>query len=186
MPWSSVSVTSCFSLSITWLFLFPRKWKREGIWVSLNFAITHSDVTGGGGGGMGGQSVPRDFWLGNFCWPNREREERKMEQKIWKIKKLKVENIKWKEEKLQNEEGTLFCLFVFGLFFVFCFFFFAFHFSKPLKFVWGLPKWEFSAGKNHFMPGKKIRKKDFAPSEKYSSYAPGHTWRGLIVEGNCF
>ena len=47
----------------------------------------------------------------------------------------------------------------------------AFQFSKPLKFVLGLPKWEFSNGKKHFIPGNKIRKTDFAPSEKYSSYA---------------
>ena len=64
----------------------------------------------------------------------------KMEQKRRKIGKGKVENRKWKEEKLQNEEGTFF-------------FFFAFHFSKPQKFVSGLPKWEFSTGKKHFTPG---------------------------------
>ena len=51
------------------------------------------------------------------------------------------------------------------------FFFFAFHFSKPLKFVFGLPKCEFSTGKKAFHTGKKIRKNDFAPSEKYYSYA---------------
>ena len=42
-------------------------------------------------------------------------------------------------------------------------FFFAFHFSKALKFALGLPKWEFSTGKRHFTPEKKIRKNDFAP-----------------------
>ena len=52
--------------------------------------------------------------------------------------------------------------------------FFSFHFSKPLKFVLGLPKWEFSTGERHFTPGKKKkRKNDFAPSEKYFSYASG-------------
>ena len=40
-----------------------------------------------------------------------------------------------------------------------------------LKFVLGLPKWEFCSGKKHFTPGNQIRKNDFAPSEKYSSYA---------------
>ena len=43
---------------------------------------------------------------------------------------------------------------------------FCFSFLKWLKFVLGLPKWKFSAGKKHFTPGKKIRKNDFAPSEK--------------------
>ena len=51
---------------------------------------------------------------------------------------------------------------------------FAIHFSKPLKFVLGLPKWEFSTGKKAFQAGEKIRKNDFAPSENFSSYAPGH------------
>ena len=51
-------------------------------------------------------------------------------------------------------------------------FFFAFHFWKRRKFVLGLPKWEFSTGKKHFTPGKKIRKNDFAPSEKYACYDP--------------
>ena len=41
-----------------------------------------------------------------------------------------------------------------------------------MKFVLSLPKCEFSTGKKHSTPGKKIRKNDFAPSEKYSSYAP--------------
>ena len=34
------------------------------------------------------------------------------------------------------------------------FFIFAFHFSKPLNFVLGLPKWEFPTGKRHFTLGK--------------------------------
>ena len=71
-------------------------------------------------------------------------------------------------EKLQNEERT--------------FFFFAFHFSKPLKFVLGLPKWKFSTGKKHFTAGKKLRKNDFAPSEQFSCYAPeGDPRRPVIL-----
>ena len=50
--------------------------------------------------------------------------------------KLKKEG--WKVTKLRR-----------GLyFFFFFFFFFAFHSSKPLKFVLGLPKWKFSTGKS--------------------------------------
>ena len=71
-----------------------------------------------------------------------------MDKNRRKIDKRKVENCKWKEKKLQNEERTFF-------------------FVKPLKVVLGLPKWEFSTG------GKKFRKNDFAPSEKYSSYTLG-------------
>ena len=44
------------------------------------------------------------------------------------------------------------------------FFFFAFHFSQR-KFVLGLPKWEFSTGKKHFMPGKKSRKMPLPPQK---------------------
>ena len=96
-----------------------------------------------------------------------------MEQKRRKIKKGKVENWKWKEERLQNEERTfffcfvLFCfVFVFSLGFFFFFFpssFFAFHFSKPLKFVLGLPKWKFSTGEKHFTLGKKSGKMTLPP-----------------------
>ena len=55
----------------------------------------------------------------------------------------------------------------FFFFFFFFFFSFAFHFSKRRKFVLGLPKWNFSTGKKAFHAGKKIRKNDFAPSEKF-------------------
>ena len=54
---------------------------------------------------------------------------------------------------------VLFWFFGFVLFsFLFCFCFcFAFHFSKPLKFVLGLPKWE------HFTPGEKSGKMTLSP-----------------------
>ena len=71
-------------------------------------------------------------------------------------KKGKVENWKWKEEKLQNEEWTS---------------------PPPLstfqttEICFGSTKWEFSTGKKAFHAGKKISKNDFAPSEKYSCYA---------------
>ena len=52
-------------------------------------------------------------------------------------------------------------------------------FSKPLKFVLGLPKGKFSPGKKHFTPrrgkkksGKMTLPPGFAPSEKFSCYAP--------------
>ena len=62
---------------------------------------------------------------------------------------------------------VLFCfvLFCFVLFCVFFFFFFAFYFSKPLKFVLGLPKWKFSTGKKHFTPGKKSEKMTLPPQK---------------------
>ena len=54
-------------------------------------------------------------------------------------------NWKWKVEKLKKISKDLFSFIYF--------FIFAFHFSKRLKFVLGLPKWEFSTGKKHFTSG---------------------------------
>ena len=54
---------------------------------------------------------------------------------------------------------VLFCFVLYFCFVLFCFcFVFAFNFSKPLKFVLGLPKWKFSTGKKHFTAGKKSGK----------------------------
>ena len=118
---------------------------------------------------------------GNYCTASREisadlaGKERqgkkgKLRRKIGKFKKGKVENWKWKEEKLQNDERkfqnderTFF--------------------SKPLKFVLGLPKWKFSTGKKHFTPGK-VRKNDFAPCEKFSHYAPAASKSSTILQYN--
>ena len=93
-----------------------------------------------GGGGMGRVS-PQRIRTGKFLVTYREREARK-----------KKEN---GAEKMQNAKKGRWKFFLL----------FSFHFSKPLKFVFCLPKWEISTG-------KKIRKNDFVPSEKYSSYAP--------------
>ena len=75
--------------------------------------------------------------------PGKEREGKtgKWRRKEGKSRKgrLKIENGRRKSYKMRR-----------GLFF-----FLAFHFSKPLKFVLGLPKWEFSTGEKHFLPGKK-------------------------------
>ena len=76
-----------------------------------------------------------------------------MERKEGKLKK-----VRWKEEKLQNEERTFWTFFFFN--------YFAFQFSKPLKFVLGLPKWEFSTGKKHFRLGKKKQEKITLPPLK--------------------
>ena len=66
-----------------------------------------------------------------------------------------MENLKLKGEKLQNEERT-----------------FALHLLKPLKFVLGLPKWEFP-GKSISRHAKKSGKMTLPPLKKYSSYASG-------------
>ena len=70
-------------------------------------------------------------------------------EKRRKIVNGKVENLKWNVEKLQNEERTCFFISLF-----------ASHFSKPLKFVLGLPKWETFYQQKAFHDRKKIRKND--------------------------
>ena len=105
----------------------------------------NSGLTGGEGA-----EYPVTLLTGKFLltyWKKRDKEKwENWEKKEGKIKKGNVENWKWQKEKLQNEEETFFFPFPF---------IFAFHFSKPLKFVLGLPKWEFSIGKKNFTPGKK-------------------------------
>ena len=96
------------------------------------------------------QSAPQHISPGNFCGPGRKR-QRKKEKLRKKEGKSKKGNGRRKSYKMRRG------------------FFFSFHFSIPLEFVLGLPKWEFSTHKNEFH----ARKNDFAPSEKYSSYAPG-------------
>ena len=105
-----------------------------------------------------------------------------MEKKEGKSKKgrWKIENGRRKNYKMRR--GFFFIIFFFyyySLFFLFYFiylfiylFIFSFHLSKPLKFILGLPKWEFSTRKKHFTLEKQFWKNDFAPSKKYSSYAP--------------
>ena len=68
----------------------------------------------------------------------------------------KKENRKREGEKLKMEGGKV-TKWGENPFFFF-FFFFLFHFSKPLKFVLGLPKWEFSTGKKTFHAWKKSGK----------------------------
>ena len=42
-------------------------------------------------------------------------------------------------------------IYLFIYFYLFIYLFFARHFLKPLKFVWGVPKWKFLRGKNQEM-----------------------------------
>ena len=70
--------------------------------------------------------------------------------------KLKVEG-----GKLQNEERT-----------VFFFFLLLTSFENPRNLFWATKMGIFYREKALYA-GEKIRKKDFAPTEKYSSYAPG-------------
>ena len=135
--------------------------------------------------GQGGRVPPDTSHQETFCWPTekkkgRKKRENKEERKIWKGK---VENWKWKAEKLQNEERT----------FLFIFFFFDFHFWKPLKFVLGLPKWEFSTRKNHFTLGKISGKMTLPPLKNiplapllFSAMTYGSLWGNLNTISGIF
>ena len=106
-----------------------------------------------GGGGRGGRVLPRDFWQGNFCYPTGKKEARKKGERgeNWEGRK---ENYKREGGKLKTEGGKVT---KWGGYF---FFFFAFNFSKPLKFVLGLPKRKFSRGGERISHWEKIRKGD--------------------------
>ena len=105
-----------------------------------------------------------------------------MKGKRWKIKN-RSESYEHKHRPI-----FLFCFvcfsFCFGLFvcFLFCVVLFCFLFCfvlffKPLKIVQVYQNGQFFTEKNHsILRLEKIRKTDFAPSEKYSSYATGLTW----------
>ena len=128
--------------------------------------IDISGVTGGGVGGRG-KSAPQRLLTRKFLLAYREKRGK---EKRGENREKKKENCKTKGGKLKMEGEKVTNWgedFFFFFFFFFCIFFFIFCFSlfKITKFVLGLPKWKFSTG-------KKIMKNDFAPSEKFSCYAP--------------
>ena len=122
--------------------------------------VTHTMVTGSSGvtGGRGQRLLTRKFLL-----TYRGKRGKEKREKGWKLRRKERKLfVKGKVEKLQNEERTFF-------------FFFASHFSKPLKFVLGLPNWKFSTRKKHFMQGKKQTNKQTKmtlPPQKYFSVMP--------------
>ena len=128
-------------------------------------------------GGGRGQSAPRHFSPGNFCWPTRKRERQgKMEKKKKRRKIKESGKFEMEGKKLQNEKRTFF-------FFFFCFFTFQNH--------WNL-FWVYQSG--NFLPGKSIslrernREKRLCPLWKilllrlwlymHSFYSP--IWRALL------
>ena len=76
----------------------------------------------------------------------------------------KMENCNREGAKLKMEGGKSSKMRRRGPFF---FFSFAFHFSKSLKFVLGLPKWRFSTGRKLFTPGKKSGKMTLPPWKNF-------------------
>ena len=111
-------------------------WVCFSYWNFLYFMNKQEPSVTGGGCCRGTECPhsPRDFWPGNFSWPNGKREARtklKMEQKRRKIRKGKVENWKWKEEKLQMRRGLFFL------------FFWCFTFQNHQNLFWFYQNWNF-------------------------------------------
>ena len=148
-------------------FLYKRLYNNPeaGIHVPCwNYLHECSGVTGGG-------SAPLHFSLGNFMiyQEKRGKEERETERKrrkIWKgSEKLKMEG-----ERYENEQRTSFLfVFVFCLFCLFVCLFFCLSLFETTEICLGSTKMDNFPGKNHISCLEKIRKPDFAPSEKYSS-----------------
>ena len=97
------------------------------------------------------------------------RRKEKKRRKIQKREGVKLVNW-WKSSKMTRGPFIYLFIFIFFSFFkllkflLFIYLFIsAFHFLKPLKFVLGLPKWEFSAGKKHLKLGKKLGKMTLCP-----------------------
>ena len=90
----------------------------------------------------------------------------KFEKKRRKIVKGKVENWKLKNGSrkiIKSGEDLL----------PFFFFLFCFSLLKTTEICFGSTKMGIFYQEKTFHAGKKIRKNDFAPSEKYACYAPG-------------
>ena len=110
--------------------------------------VTTSGITVGGRGRVPPETSHREI-SGDL--PGKEMEGKKENGEE------KKENRK--RGRLQNEERTFF----------FFFFFFAFHFWNHWNLIWVYQNGNFLPEKV-FHAEKKIRKNNFAPSEKYSSY----------------
>ena len=122
-----------------------------------------TNVCSGVTGGEGAPDTPYREISVDLPGKEREGKKGKLEEKRRKIVKKEVENLKWKkwkEEMLQNEE-------IEDLFFFLSFFFLLFTFQNHWNLFWVYQN-------RNFLLGKSIscQEKDFAPSEKYSSYAP--------------
>ena len=112
---------------------------------------------------------PRDFWLGNFCWPSGKKEARKKGKRgeNWEEKK---ENCKREEReggKLKMAGGKVWVT-EWGEDPFFSLFFFTFQNHSNLFWVYQNAK--FSTGKKHFTiftPGKKSGKITLPPQKNF-------------------
>ena len=130
----------------------------------LTFSLLN-DVTGGGGGAECSSTLlTRKFLLtyqekrGKEKRENWEEKKENWQREGGKLKMEVVKVIKW---------GEALFFFFFSSFF---FFFFCFSLFKTTEICFGSTKMEIFYREKAFHVGKKIRKNDFASSEKFSSY----------------
>ena len=141
-------------------------WNHTKLLSSFQFIekVTSSGITGRGWQGEKCPPPPETSdWKISADIPDKKRQGKKgkgveIEKKRMKIVKGKVENWKWKVEKWGE---------------AFFFFFFCLSLFKTTKICFGSTKVVIFYQEKAFHAGKKIRKNDFAPSEKFSCYAPG-------------
>ena len=132
---------------------FPNHARKHGsvhcIWACLSNCAVNSGIMGRGRG----QNASRHFSPWNFCSPTRKNLSRKKgkkrengEEKKKNLKGKRWIKWRWKGKRYENEHRIFFSL-AFSLF----------DFLKPLKFVWGLPKWTVFTVTNHISCREKNR-----------------------------
>ena len=121
----------------------------------------------------GGSRVPPDTsadWEISADLPGKERQGKKG---TWRRKEGKLKK-GWKltmDGRKVSKWGEDFFFFFFALLFTF----YNFKTQNHWNLFWNYQNGH-STRKKHFMLGKKSGKNDFAPSEKFSSYAPDRYW----------
>ena len=145
---------------------------------SINSILTVALTAGGGGGA----ECPSDTSHREISadLPGKERQG---EKGNWGWKEGKLKKGRW---KLENGRRKSYKMRTWGE--DFFFFFFSFSLFKTTEICFRSTKMGiFYREKIHFPPWKKIKKNYFAPSEKYSSYAPvWKIWYKNSTEGEWF
>ena len=122
----------------------------------------------------GDRVPPRDFWPGNFWWPNGKKEARKKGKRGENCEEKK-ENCKREGGKLKMESGKVtkwgedfFVLFYLSVYFAsFVCLFLLLTFQNHSNLFWVYQNGNFFTGKKHFMPGKKSGKMTLPPQKNF-------------------
>ena len=123
----------------------------------FNLSIYYNSGVTGGGGVV--RVPPQRRLTREFLLTYRENRAEKKENRKWR---WKIKNGRRKSYKMRRG---------FFSFFLSFFFFFLFTFQNHWTLFWAYQNGNFYREKS-FYSGEKIRKNEFAPSEKYYSYAP--------------